>query len=155
MQRRRVTNYTLFFAAVSTFGAACDDQSRDYRAEFSQMWRSKWRNVTFPRQGTVFGYYVSPDKKKSLLWTKVNSPFQYVKRRSAGNALFFGLETTRINSFAQNLRDDGHTVILTGFAGTGKSVLIRNLLNTLNDTEFMYCTMNFKYSTHHFICRFS
>jgi dynein heavy chain len=62
------SRYGLYFvfAAVSTFGAACDDQSREYRAEFSQMWRSEWRNVTFPQQGTVFGSYVSLDKKKSL-----------------------------------------------------------------------------------------
>jgi dynein heavy chain len=34
-------------------------------------------------------------------------------------------------------------VPLTDFAGTGKSVLIRNLLNTLNDAEFVYRAMNF------------
>jgi hypothetical protein len=61
--------YELYFAfaTVLTFGGACNDQGRDYRVEFSQMWRS----VTFPQQGTVFDYYVSPDKKKFLPWTKV------------------------------------------------------------------------------------
>jgi hypothetical protein len=35
-----VSLYELDFvvAAVSAFGGACDDQGRDYRAEFSQMW---------------------------------------------------------------------------------------------------------------------
>jgi dynein heavy chain len=141
--------YELYFvfAAVWAFGGACDDQGRDYRAEFSQMWRSEWRNVTFPQQGTVFDYYVSPDKKKFLPWTEISPPFQYVKGRSAGSTLVFAPETTRINFFARNLLEGGHPVMLTGFAGTGKSVLIRNLLNTLNDAEFMYRAMNFNYYT--------
>jgi hypothetical protein len=60
--------YELDFAvaAVSAFGGACDDKGRDYRAEFSQIWRSEWRNVTFLQQGTVFDYDGSPDKKKFL-----------------------------------------------------------------------------------------
>jgi hypothetical protein len=93
--------YELDFAAVagSAFGGACDDQCRDYRAEFSQM----WRNVTFLQQGTAFDYDGSPDKKKFLPWTKVSPPFQYIDGRSAGNTLFFALETTRINFFCAEL----------------------------------------------------
>jgi hypothetical protein len=95
--------YELDFAgaAVSAFGGACDDQGRDYWAEFSQKWRSEWRNVTFLQQGTAFNYYGSPNKKKFLPWTKV-IPFQSVKGRSAGNTFVFALETTRINFFARN-----------------------------------------------------
>jgi hypothetical protein len=84
--------------ASLAFGGACDDQSRDYWAEFSQM----WRNVTFMQQGTAFNYYGSPDNKKFLPWTKVIPPFQSVKRLSAGNTFVFARETTRINFFARN-----------------------------------------------------
>jgi hypothetical protein len=53
--------YELDFAvaAVSAFGGACDDQGRDYRAEFSQM----RRNVTFLEQGTAFDYDFLPRQK--------------------------------------------------------------------------------------------
>ncbi|KAK8861127.1 hypothetical protein M9Y10_012822 [Tritrichomonas musculus] len=141
--------YELYFvwAAVWAFGGACDDQGRDYRAEFSQMWRSEWRNVSFPQQGTVFDYYLHPEKKKFLPWTEIAPKFEYVNGRSVFNSLVFSPETTRINFFAKELLEGGHPVMLTGFAGTGKSVLIRNLLNNLNDQEFMYRAMNFNYYT--------
>jgi dynein heavy chain len=73
--------YELYFvfAAVWAFGAACDDQDRDYRAEFSQMWRSERRNVTFPQQGTVFEYYVNPEKKEFQPWAEIAPAFQYEK----------------------------------------------------------------------------
>jgi dynein heavy chain len=141
--------YELYFvfAAVWAFGAACDDQGKDYRAEFSQMWRSEWRNVSFPQQGTVFDYYVNAEKKKFQPWTEIAPAFQYEKGRSVGSTLVFAPETTRVNFFAKALLEGGHPVMLTGLAGTGKSVLIRHLLNKLNDTEFMFRAMNFNYYT--------
>jgi dynein heavy chain len=45
--------------------------------------------------------------------------------------------------FARNWLEGGHPVLLTGFAGTGKSIHIRNLLNKLDDAKFMYHAMNF------------
>ena len=141
--------YELYFvfAAVWAFGGACDDQGRDYRAEFSQMWRSEWRNVSFPQQGTVFDYYVNPEKKKFMPWSEISPKFEYKQGRSVSNSLVFSPETTRINFFAKELLEGNFPVMLTGFAGTGKSVLIRNLLNNLNDQEFMYKSMNFNYYT--------
>jgi dynein heavy chain len=59
----------------------------------------------------------------------------------------FAPETTRVNFFAKALLEGGHPVMLTGFAGTGKSVLIRHLLDKLNDAEFMFRAMNFNYYT--------
>ena len=141
--------YELYFvfAAVWAFGGACDDQGRDYRAEFSQMWRSEWRNVSFPQQGTVFDYYVNPEKKKFMPWSELAPQFEYQTNRSVFNTLVFSQETTRINFFAKELLEGGHPIMITGLAGTGKSVLIRNLLNNLNDQEFMFRAMNFNYYT--------
>jgi dynein heavy chain len=116
--------YELYFvfAVLWAFGGAWDDQGRGFRAEFSQMWQSEWRNVTFPQRGTVFDSYVRPDKKAFLPWTEVSPPFQYVKGRNAGTALVFVPETTRINFFARNLLEGGHP-------------------------EFMYHAMDFNYYT--------
>jgi dynein heavy chain len=141
--------YELYFvfAAVWAFGGACDDQGRDFRAEFSQMWRGEWRNVTFPQQGTVFDYCVNHETKKFMPWTEISPKFAYVPGRSAASTLVFAPETTRITFIARQLLESGHPVMLAGFAGTGKSVLVRHLLSSLNENEYIYRAMNFNYYT--------
>ena len=141
--------YELYFvfAAVWAFGGACDDQGRDYRMQFSQMWKSEWRNVSFPQQGTVFDYCINPDTKKFMPWTEIAQQFEYSPKRSVQSTLVFVPETTRINYIANMLVGKGHPVMLTGIAGTGKSVLIRQLLQSLNETDFMFKAINFNYYT--------
>jgi len=141
--------YELYFvfAAVWSFGGACDDVGRDYRAEFSQMWKSEWRNVVFPQQGTVFDYYVDRVKKKFVPWTDSVSPFEYDPDRNVSQTLVFSPETTRNAFIAKQLIEGSHPAMLAGFAGTGKSVLIRYLLNNLNENEYMFRAINFNYYT--------
>jgi len=129
--------YELYFvfSAVWGFSGACDDQGGDFRAEFSQMWRSEWRNVMFRQQGTVFDYCVNHDTKKFILWPEVSEKFEYVSGRSTIDTLVFAPETSRIRFITKHLVESGHAVMLAGFAGTGKSVLVRHLLNSLNSTK--------------------
>ena len=141
--------YELYFvfAAVWAFGGACDDQGRDYRAEFSQMWRSEWRSVVFPQQGTVFDYFVDNDKKKFVLWTEITPVFEYDPENSVLQSLVFAPETTRVNFIARQLIEGGFPVMFSGFAGTGKSVLVRHILNNLNENDYISRAINFNYYT--------
>ncbi|OHS95209.1 Dynein heavy chain family protein [Tritrichomonas foetus] len=141
--------YELYFvfAAVWAFGGACDDQGRDYRLQFNQMWRSEWRNVVFPQQGTVFDYCINPDTKKFMPWSEVSPKYEYIPGQSVASTLVFVPETTRLNYISKMLVENGHPVMLAGIAGTGKSVLIRNLLQSFNEVEFMFRAINFNYYT--------
>jgi dynein heavy chain len=61
--------------------------------------------------------------------------------------LVFAPETTRTNLITKQMLEGGHAVMLTGFAGTGKSVLVRHLLNGMNENEYMYRAFNLNYYT--------
>jgi len=141
--------YELYFvfAAVWAFGGGCDDQGRDYRAEFSQMWRSEWRSVVFPQQGTVFDYFVDNDKKKFVPWSEITPQFVYDPDVSVSSSLVFAPETTRCNYIAKLLIEGGFPVMFAGFAGTGKSVLARYILSNLNENDYIFRAINFNYYT--------
>ena len=141
--------YELYFvfAAVWAFGGACDDQGHDYRMQFSQMWKSEWRSVVFPQQGTVFDYCINPDTKKFMPWSEIAPKFEYSPGQSVASTIIFVPETTRVNYISKLLLERNYPVMLAGLAGTGKSVLIRHLLSSFNDTEFMYRAINFNYYT--------
>jgi dynein heavy chain len=80
-------------------------------------------------------------------WTDVLPTFEYTPGRSATSTLVFAPETTRILFIAKQLLESGHAVMLAGFAGTGKSVLIRHFLDSLNYNDYLYRAMNFNYYT--------
>ncbi|KAH0788142.1 Dynein heavy chain family protein [Histomonas meleagridis] len=124
-QNAEASLYELYFvfAAVWAFGGACDDQGRDYRSEFSQMWKSEWRNITFPQQGTVFDYYVNPEKKKFVPWNEISPKFNYVPDKNVSSYLVFIPETTRVHYLVNKLIENNYPIMLTGLSGTGKSIL--------------------------------
>ena len=140
--------YELYFvfAAVWAFGGACDDMG-DNRQKFNAMWRSEWRTVVFPQQGTVFDYYVDPVKKKLSPWSEITPQFEYDIKCPVSNSLVFVPETMRTHWISKLLIQGDHPVMLAGFAGTGKSVLVRKLLNELDENEYMFRAINFNYYT--------
>jgi hypothetical protein len=103
---------------------------RDFRAEFSQMWKGEWRNVVFPQQGTVFDYYVSNKTNKFAPWTEIAPVFEYDPERDVSSTLIFAPEYIRNEYISRKLLEGGHAAMFTGFAGTGKSVLAGYELNS-------------------------
>lgn len=141
--------YELYFvfAAVWAFGGGCDDDQGENRAKFSQLWRSEWRNVVFPQQGTVFDYYIDPVKKKFVPWSEITPAFEYDPKRPVSQSIVFAPETMRLYWLSKKLIEGGHPVMLAGFAGTGKSMLVRTMLSALNDNDYMFRAINFNYYT--------
>jgi dynein heavy chain len=131
------------FASIWAFGGACDDVGRDFRAEFSQMWKGEWRNVMFPQQGTVFDYYVSNKTNKFATWTEIAPVFEYNPASDVSSTLIFAPEFIRNEYISGKLLEGGHPAMLTGFAGTGKSVLVRYLINSLNENDYMFRAIDF------------
>lgn len=39
-------------------GGFAEKDGRDYRKEFSNWWKDKWKVIKFPNKGTVFDYFV-------------------------------------------------------------------------------------------------
>lgn len=40
----------------------------DHRQQFSKWWLTEFKTIKFPNQGTIFDYYIHPEKKTFNPW---------------------------------------------------------------------------------------
>ncbi|XP_016337659.1 dynein heavy chain 11, axonemal [Sinocyclocheilus anshuiensis] len=129
---REVYETYFVFACVWAFGGATfQDQLHDFRAEFSQWWIKEMKSVKFPVQGSVFDYYLDPHSRRFLPWTDRMLMFEMDPDTPVQSMLVPTVETVRLQYFMRMLLETSQPLMLIGGAGTGKSALVRNLLETL------------------------
>ncbi|XP_051576917.1 dynein axonemal heavy chain 11 [Myxocyprinus asiaticus] len=132
---REVYETYFVFACVWAFGGATyKDQLHDYRAEFSQWWTKEMKTVKFPVQGSVFDYYLDPHARRFLPWTDRMPTFQMEPDTHVQAVLVPTVETIRLQYFMGMLLETSQPLMLVGGAGTGKSALVKNLLETLPES---------------------
>ncbi|XP_043088817.1 dynein axonemal heavy chain 11-like, partial [Puntigrus tetrazona] len=129
---REVYETYFVFACVWAFGGATfQDQIHDHRAEFSQWWIKEMKSVKFPAQGSVFDYYLDPHSRRFLPWTDRIPVFEMDPDTPVQSVLVPTAETVRLQYFTRVLLETSQPLMLIGGAGSGKSALVRNLLETL------------------------
>ncbi|XP_045381658.1 dynein axonemal heavy chain 17 isoform X1 [Lemur catta] len=142
--------YELYFvfACFWAFGGAMfQDQLIDYRVEFSKWWINEFKTIKFPSQGTVFDYYIDPDTKKFLPWTDKVPNFELDPDIPLQASLVHTTETIRIRYFMDLLMAKSWPVMLVGNAGTGKSVLMGDKLESLSTDEYLVQALPFNFYT--------
>uniref|UniRef100_A0A8C8YTJ5 Dynein axonemal heavy chain 17 n=1 Tax=Prolemur simus TaxID=1328070 RepID=A0A8C8YTJ5_PROSS len=142
--------YELYFvfACFWAFGGAMfQDQLVDYRVEFSKWWINEFKTIKFPSQGTVFDYYIDPDTKKFLPWTDKVPNFELDPDIPLQASLVHTTETIRIRYFMDLLMAKSWPVMLVGNAGTGKSVLMGDKLESLSTDEYLVQALPFNFYT--------
>lgn len=71
--------YELYFvfSCVWAFGSAMfQDQTIDYRVEFTKWWINEFKSVKFPAGGTVLDYYVDSETKQFVNWSEKIPKFE-------------------------------------------------------------------------------
>ncbi|XP_039715555.1 dynein axonemal heavy chain 17 isoform X6 [Pteropus medius] len=142
--------YELYFvfACFWAFGGAMfQDQLVDYRVEFSKWWINEFKTIKFPSQGTIFDYYLDPDTKKFLPWTDKVPSFELDPDIPLQASLVHTTETIRIRYFMDLLMAKSWPVMLVGNAGTGKSVLMGDKLESLNTDDYLVQAVPFNFYT--------
>ncbi|XP_014887254.1 dynein axonemal heavy chain 9 isoform X4 [Poecilia latipinna] len=142
--------YELYFvfAAIWAFGGALfQDQLVDYRVEFSKWWVAEFKTIKFPSQGTVFDYYIDPESKKFEPWSKMVTKFEMDPDVPLQACLVPTTETVRVRYFMDRLLEHSRPVMVVGNAGTGKSVLIGDKLESLDAEKYMVRNVPFNYYT--------
>lgn len=122
------------FAVIWGFGSALfQDQIVDWRNEFNKWWLNEFKTVKFPSGGgTIFNYYIDPETKAFLPWTKLVPDYELDPDVPLQSVLVNTSETTRLRYFMDMLIEKRHAVMLVGGAGSGKSVIVADKLNTLS-----------------------
>uniref|UniRef100_A0A8C4L5T0 Dynein axonemal heavy chain 17 n=1 Tax=Equus asinus asinus TaxID=83772 RepID=A0A8C4L5T0_EQUAS len=142
--------YELYFvfACFWAFGGAMfQDQLIDYRVEFSRWWINEFKTIKFPSQGTIFDYYIDPDTKKFLPWTDKVPAFELDPDIPLQASLVHTIETIRIRYFMDLLMEKSWPVMLVGNAGTGKSVLMGDKLDSLDSDSYLVQAVPFNFYT--------
>ncbi|KAJ7315905.1 hypothetical protein JRQ81_002067 [Phrynocephalus forsythii] len=142
--------YELYFvfACFWAFGGAMfQDQLVDYRVEFSKWWVNEFKTIKFPSQGTIFDYYIDPETKKFMPWTDKVPTFELDPDVPLQASMVHTTETIRIRYFMDLLMEKKWPVMLVGNAGTGKSVLMVDKLDTLNMDDYMVQSVPFNFYT--------
>lgn len=147
----RVLETHFVFAAVWAFGAALTVvDSEDYRASFSNWWRSEFKAVKMPSRDTVFDYWLNPASVQFDSWKA--SPFfaevAFDSRKMAMGAVTVPTpETCAISFWSDMLLRARKPVMLAGYAGCGKTQLISGLLASQPSEERLSATVNFNFFT--------
>uniref|UniRef100_A0A452UE75 Dynein axonemal heavy chain 17 n=1 Tax=Ursus maritimus TaxID=29073 RepID=A0A452UE75_URSMA len=142
--------YELYFvfACFWAFGGAMfQDQLVDYRVEFSKWWVNEFKTIKFPSQGTIFDYYIDPDSKKFLPWTEKVPAFELDPDVPLQASLVHTTETIRIRYFMDLLMEKSWPLMLVGNAGTGKSVLMGDKLESLSTDDYLVQAVPFNFYT--------
>ncbi|VDN97799.1 unnamed protein product [Rodentolepis nana] len=147
---KEVVETFFVFCAIWAFGGALvQDQIIDYRTEFSKWWLEEFKAVKFPTStygGSVFDFYIDPVSKKFEPWSKKVEQFILDTNEPLQTALVSTPETARIRYFLDLLIAARYPVMLVGAAGTGKSVLIQDLLRNLGE-DFVVVNVPLNYYT--------
>ncbi|KAH0517950.1 Dynein heavy chain 17, axonemal [Microtus ochrogaster] len=142
--------YELYFvfACFWAFGGAMfQDQLIDYRVEFSKWWINEFKTIKLPSQGTIFDYYIDPETKKFLPWTDKVPAFELEPEIPLQASLVHTTETIRIRYFMDLLMGKAWPVMLVGNAGTGKSVLMGDKLESLSTDDYLVQAVPFNFYT--------
>ncbi|NXM68229.1 DYH17 protein, partial [Serilophus lunatus] len=129
--------YFTFACAWAFGGALFQDQLVDHRQLFSKWWLTEFKSVKFPNQGTIFDYYIDPEKKKLKPWDERVPQFELDPEIPLQAAVVHTTETIRLRYFLDLLMGTQRPVMLVGNAGTGKSVLMWDKLQALDTEEYL------------------
>lgn len=111
--------YIFVFACVWSIGAGYSEvDGKDYRKEFSNWWKDKWKTIKYPSRGGVFDYYVDIKNSRLEEWSKMLG--KEYKVNTAEPISNFTVPTTDTISFQYLLRQFisvSHPPLLVGNAG--------------------------------------
>jgi len=117
--------YVFVFACVWCIGGGYSEKDgKDYRKEFSNWWKDKWKIIKYPSKGTVFDYYVDIENSKLEEWNKMSTTDVISTLDTSKSIASYTIPTVDtisasylMNQFVQI----NYCPILVGLAGCGKT----------------------------------
>lgn len=140
--------YELYFcfAAIWGFGSACyQDQLVDWRNEFSKSWISDFKDIKFPTS-SVFNFYIDHTTKKLRPWNDLIKTFELDVDIPLQSTLVSTADTCKFRWFMDLLIERNQPLMLVGTAGSGKSVIVSEKLQSLSE-NFALTNVPFNYYT--------
>lgn len=145
--------YVFVFCTVWCLGGGFDEKDgKQYRKEFSNWWKDKFKAPRFPTKGSVFDYYVDIEKSTFEEWSKLNTvdvSSSIDTSKSIAQYTVPTQDTIAVQFLMKKFLQVNHSPLLIGQAGCGKTQITKGLLNELTTTtdEYLQQIVNFNYFT--------
>eukprot|EP01033_Poteriospumella_lacustris_P003465 gene3469-2562_t len=140
------------FCAIWGFGSVLTigDDGTDYRKNFSEWFRGKFKSIKIPSRDTIFDYWLDPRTSKFESW-KLSPGFKTVEFNSTtmnmASITVPTAETASVSFWLDLLVKAGNHVMLAGGAGTGKTQLVVGMLSQLEPENHIHTTVNMNFYT--------
>ena len=128
-----IVDQLFIFSFIWTVGGSCDEASRQ---EFDA-WASShdvFRDTNF-NAADVYGSFPDLENGKFTPWTTIIPKFEYDKDKSFFDLVVPTLDTTRFSFILQKQLEVFANVFFTGVTGTGKTVIVSDLINRMKPPE--------------------
>jgi dynein heavy chain len=127
--------YIFVFACIWCIGGGYTwKEGKNYKQEFSNWWKDKWKVIKFQSKGTVFDYFVDTENSKLDDWNKMTAD-DIVSTIDTSKAIASytipTVDTISASYLMRNFIQANHSPILVGLAGCGKTQIIKGLLTEL------------------------
>jgi dynein heavy chain len=137
------------FACVWAFGGALPPEDRQ---AFNSFFKKTFTTVKFPENNqstvnwTVFDHYVMPEGNKLGHWQELVPVYTHDPELPFGEIVVNTVDTVRTSFVMNLLANNKKPVLLVGTAGTGKTTVIKEKLNKL-DEDTIFMSINFNSNT--------
>jgi dynein heavy chain len=134
--------WVFVFACVWCIGGGFSDMNGiNYRKNFSDWWKDKWKFVKFPAKGMVFDYYIDLDNNKPDEWIKMQTKDISDTLDTSKPIQNFTIPTTDTISTQYLMKkfiQVNISPLLVGNAGCGKTQITKGLLQDMTKTTDDY-----------------
>ena len=135
----RLVEKLWFFSFVWSVGGSCQAKDHDQFDDFAkEMMETSGEDgsaipLDVPGMGTAFDYFVDTTVEggKFAPWTKLVGAFKFDKELAYTAIMVPTEDTTRFSYLMRTLITVDKPVFVTGMTGTGKTVMVQNLLRSL------------------------
>lgn len=118
-------------------------EGEDYKKTFSRFFTNEYKNSLKIGNKSVFDYFLN-DKNEFTEWNEIlqETPFDSAKQ-SITSVVIDTSETVAYSYFIDNLIKINYPTLVVGPSGSGKSQLMKGVLQKLKPSEFNFKAINF------------
>eukprot|EP00741_Cyanophora_paradoxa_P016051 tig00000042_g15496.t1 len=137
----------IFSAIWALGGGLTRDKVHDQRADFSRFVRDEFKSPKLPDEGLVFDYYVDFEQQTLLPWADKVPAYLHTPDTAFSSIFVPTADTVRLTYLLDLLEERGRAAMFVGPAGTGKTMIVREKLKSLDPELTLAVTINFNCMT--------
>jgi len=136
--KKRYLSLIFVFSFIWSFGTTVYE---DFHYKIDDFIKKKFSGILFPTTDNIFGFYLHVDNTTGDFvfksWNDITQEFIYEREVPYFNLLVPTIDTVRYSFIMEYLLVYNKKVFVTGGTGTGKSVIIKTLLRTIQEPRMI------------------